>query len=68
MQVMEDSIGAKRLVDVGLPGTHDSGTYQFDKDKGASPDSDLKTTIQDKLDRGRLLGKLTDRILETIFE
>jgi hypothetical protein len=53
---------------VGLPGTHDSGTYTFDKDKGASPDSDLTTTIQEKLDKGRLLGKLTDFILKTVFE
>jgi hypothetical protein len=53
---------------VGLPGTHDSGTYTFDKHKGASPDSDLTTTIQDKLDKGRLLGKLTDFVLKTVFE
>jgi hypothetical protein len=52
---------------VGLPGTHDSGTYQFDKEMGASPDNDLASTIQEKLDKGRLLGAVTDLILRNIF-
>lgn len=60
-------LGKKPLCRVGLPGTHDSGTYRFDKDKGASPDSGL-TTIEDILDRGHLLGKLNDWILTQVFE
>lgn len=60
-------LGEKPLCHIGLPGTHDSGTYRFDKDKGASPDSGL-TQIESILDRGRLLGKMNDWILEQIFE
>lgn len=47
-------------------GTHDSGTYCFDKEKGASPDSDLTTTIQDKMP-GRLLRAVSDVILSQVF-
>ena len=53
------------LCRVGLPGTHDSGTYQFDKDMGASPDNDLTSTIQEKLG---ILGGVKDMILGNIFE
>jgi hypothetical protein len=53
---------------VGLPGTHDSGTYTFNTEMGASPDSDLTSTIQDKLDHGILLGKVNDFILRNVFE
>ena len=60
-------LGEKPLSKVGLPGTHDSGTYRFEKDKGASPDSGL-TKIEDILDRGSVLGGLNDMILNTIFE
>lgn len=61
------NLGAKSLCHVGLPGTHDSGTYKFDKDKGASSDSGL-TKVSDILDHGRVLGKLNDMILDRIFE
>ena len=62
------NLGSKRFCDVGIPGTHDSGTYKFDKDKGASPESGLTTKLEDILDHGRLLGKLNDFILKNIFE
>jgi hypothetical protein len=41
---------------------------KFDKEAGASPDNDLTSTIQDKLDKGRLLGAMTDMILGNIFK
>lgn len=63
MAVLQDSIKDLPLTRVGIPGTHDSGTYCFDKDKGASPDSDLTTTIQDKLP-GRFLSNV---ILDQVF-
>jgi len=68
MNVLQDDIQDVPLCQVGLPGTHDSATYAFNKELGASPDSDLTTTIQDKLDKGKLLGKLTDFVLDTVFE
>lgn len=71
---LAESIKDKPLCQVGLPGTHDSGTFMFDQELGASPDSDLTMTIQDKLDgaggRG-LLGSIgsviNDTILGTVF-
>ena len=67
MAELHDSIRDKPLCEVSLPGTHDSGTYRFEKEMGASPDSDLTKTIEDKLDKGGLMGKLTDFILDNIF-
>ena len=61
--------------EVCLPGTHDSATYQFHDDLGASPDSDLTMAIQEKLvvnngesGEGKLgfLGKLGAVIGSTI--
>ena len=66
MALLEDSIKDLPLTQVGIPGTHDSGTYCFDKEKGASPDSDLTKTIQDKLP-GRVLGAVSDVILSQVF-
>lgn len=66
MAQLADSIKELPLTEVGIPGTHDSGTYCFDRDKGASPDSDLTTTIQDKLP-GRLLGAVSNVILDQVF-
>ena len=60
-------LGKKRLCDVGIPGTHDSGTYKFNKKYGASPESGL-TKVEDILDHGKLLGKVTDFVLQNIFE
>ena len=67
MAELQDSIRDTPLCEVSLPGTHDSGTYRFEKEKGASPDSDLTKTIQDKLDKGGLMGQLTDFVLDNIF-
>lgn len=55
------------ICQVGMPGTHDSGTYKFDKDMGASPDNDLTSTIQGTLGQGSLFGAITDVILQQIF-
>eukprot|EP00934_Nitzschia_sp_Nitz4_P000940 Nitzschia sp. Nitz4//scaffold9_size221794//55570//56967//NITZ4_001332-RA/size221794-processed-gene-0.316-mRNA-1//-1//CDS//3329560959//940//frame0 len=60
-------LGSRKLCEVAIPGTHDSGTYKFDKEKGASSDSGL-TKVESILDHGRLLGKLNDAILENVFE
>lgn len=64
MAQLADSIKALPLTQVGLPGTHDSGTYCFDKKKGASPDSDLTTTLQGKLS---FSGALSNTILDQVF-
>lgn len=68
MAELSESVRNVPLCKVKLPGTHDSATYRFDKEKGASPDSDLTSTIEEKLDRGRLLGQLSDFIIKNIFE
>lgn len=67
MGELEKHIAETPLCRVGLPGTHDSGTYKFDKEMGASPDNDLTSTIQEKLGQGMILGTVTDLILGTIF-
>ena len=46
-------------------GTHDSGTYTFDQEMGASPDSDLTTTIEKFCPE--MLGGLANSILGTVF-
>ncbi|KAG7372553.1 phosphatidylinositol-specific phospholipase C, X domain containing protein [Nitzschia inconspicua] len=66
MAQLESSIKDLPLTQVGIPGTHDSGTYCFDREKGASPDSDLTTMIQSKLP-GRLLGAVSNVILDQVF-
>ena len=78
MGELAESIGSKPLCRVGLPGTHDSGTYQWDEDAGASPDSDLTTSIQDKLEgdnkekEGGIFSKIgsaiNDHILGTVYD
>jgi len=68
MASMAQDIQNTRICNLGIPGTHDSITYEFSEDKGASPDSDLTSTIQDKLDHGRFLGKLNDMILRNVFK
>jgi hypothetical protein len=77
MGTMAKSIQHKMLCRVGLPGTHDSGTFQFKESLGASPDSDLTMSIQDKLEGGSdggrrgLLGSIgsviNDHILSKVF-
>ena len=64
MQQLAEQIQDQPLTQIGIPGTHDSGTYCFDKEKGASPDNDLTSTIQDKFS---FLGGVTDMLLSQIF-
>lgn len=69
MAHLEPSLKAEPLSQVALPGTHDSGTYAWKKELGASPDSDLTVTIEKKLDvLGRLGDCITDGILKLVFE
>ncbi|GAX29164.1 hypothetical protein FisN_7Hh235 [Fistulifera solaris] len=73
MKVLGNVIADKPLCQVALPGTHDSGTYQFNEELGASPDSDLTSGIQDKLEVGRglfrkLTEKINDAVLGVVFE
>lgn len=73
MNVMGKEIEGKPLCQVALPGTHDSATYQFNKDLGASPDSNLTSGIQDKLEIGRGLirkvgEKINDAVLTAVFK
>lgn len=49
MADLASEISSTPLSEVCLPGTHDSATYQFHEDLGASPDSDLTMAIQEKL-------------------
>jgi hypothetical protein len=73
MGLLADHIRNTPLCKVALPGTHDSGTYTFCKDLGAAPDSDLTTTIQEKLEGGKgifkTIGeKINDQILDQIYK
>ena len=73
MAELKGVLASKPLCQVALPGTHDSGTYKWDKELGASPDNDLTSTIQDKLEFGRGIirkigSKMTDGILQLIYE
>jgi hypothetical protein len=45
MEQLEGSIAEVPLNCVALPGTHDSGTYNFNEELGASPDNSLTSTI-----------------------
>jgi hypothetical protein len=45
MAQLEESIADVPLNRVALPGTHDSGTYNFNGELGASPDNSLTSTI-----------------------
>lgn len=69
MENLEPFIAERPLAQVCIPGTHDSCTYDWNKDMGASPDSPLTTAIEEKLD---ILGKLgdfiSDGILDVVFE
>jgi len=60
----------KPLCEVSLPGTHDSGTYKYNAQMGASPDSDLTLGIQKALGGkgGGLLGNVSDFVLQQVFE
>merc|ERR1712176_1451191 len=52
MEELEENISDTALCEVGLPGTHDSGTHTYATEYGASPDSDLTSTISDIFDKG----------------
>lgn len=66
MEELEENIFDTALCEVGLPGTHDSGTHTYAVEYGASPDSDLTSTISDIFDKG--LGYAKDFIIRSIFE
>ena len=69
MEHLQTDIAHTPLCQVAMPGTHDSGTYQWDPELGASPDSNLTVSIQDKLDKlGKVGDVLTDKILDQVFE
>lgn len=65
MAQMEQHIRDVPFNRVALPGTHDSGTYKFNAELGASPDNDLTSTI-DSIIGG--VGCIADRVLGAIFE
>jgi hypothetical protein len=52
MSELASEIGTTPLCQVCLPGTHDSATYEFEEELGASPDSDLTMSIQRSLTDG----------------
>jgi len=73
MKHMMNSISSKPLCQVAIPGTHDSATYKWNKELGASPDNDATSRLQDKLEFGRGIirkigSKLTDGILHVVYE
>lgn len=73
MSYTADTIQDTPLCRVVMPGTHDSATYAFRKDLGASSDSDLTQKIQDRLEVGkgviRKIGsKISDGVLKIVFE
>jgi hypothetical protein len=76
MEALSTSLSDKPLCNVAMPGTHDSGTYQWNKELGASPDSDLCMTIQSALEgsggKGLLGlgvgGMIADHVLELVYD
>lgn len=73
MKHMANKLSSKPLCQVAIPGTHDSATYKWNKELGASPDNDVTSSLQDKLEFGRGIirkigSKLTDGILHIIYE
>lgn len=69
---MANVLAPKPLCEVAMPGTHDSATYKWNKELGASPDNDLTSTIQDKLEFGRGIirkigSAMTDGILSVVY-
>lgn len=74
MADLAECIKGKPLCCVGLPGTHDSGTFTFDQGLGASADSDLTMTIQKNLEGdgnrgvfGSIGSVINDQILGTVY-
>jgi hypothetical protein len=77
MAALSTTLADKPFCNVAMPGTHDSGTYQWNKELGASPDSDLCMTIQNALEGGSggkgLLGlgvgsMIADHVLEHVYD
>lgn len=69
MEVMSNVIIKKPLCQVAMPGTHDSGTYDFAEKLGAAPDSDLCKTIQEKLECGPgFIGKIGEKIAVKVLD
>lgn len=64
MAQLEESIADVPLNRVALPGTHDSGTYNFNGELGASPDNSLTSTI-DSIIGG--IDCVTNVVLKNIF-
>jgi hypothetical protein len=64
MGQLADSIADTPFNRVALPGTHDSGTYAFNDELGASPDNALTSTI-DSIIGG--FDMLADVVLKNIF-
>ena len=67
MGQMEEIIGRRPFNMVGLPGTHDSGTYVYNEELGAAPDSELTTKIDDILGSVDALSGLSDFVLGHVF-
>ena len=64
MGQLEESLADVPFNRVALPGTHDSGTYVFNEELGASPDNSLTSTI-DSIIGG--IDMLADAVLKNIF-
>lgn len=65
MGQLEEEIADVPFNKVAIPGTHDSGTFLFNKDLGAAPDSDLTGTIQNIIGG---VDALADVVLGQIYE
>jgi len=65
MGQLGDHIGGTPFNRVALPGTHDSGTYAFNDELGAAPDSALTMKIDDIIGR---VDALADMVLGQIFK
>ena len=59
-------LGEKPLSCVGLPGTHDSGTYKFCKEKGASPESGLTQVRPNQLNIKSMCSVIRNSLSLTI--
>jgi len=65
MGQLEEEIADVSFNRVALPGTHDSGTFMYNKDLGAAPDSDLTGIIQNIIGG---VDTLADVVLGQIYE
>ena len=65
MAQLEENLADTPFSRVALPGTHDSGTYAFNDELGAAPDSDLTMKIDDIIGG---VDALADIVLKHIFK